>query len=86
MAPEEYRLNQCVIIFLIENQDHFLIGRQGTEADDKTGLEGQKGGASAVNTPTTPAPNRNGGVTRSSSNASAGADSVAREGQIRRTK
>ncbi|KAI1213077.1 RhoGAP-domain-containing protein [Annulohypoxylon truncatum] len=26
MAPEEYRLNQCVIIFLIENQDHFLIG------------------------------------------------------------
>ncbi|KAJ2893797.1 Rho-GTPase-activating protein 5 like [Zalerion maritima] len=26
MAPEEYRLNQCVLIFLIENQDHFLIG------------------------------------------------------------
>ncbi|KAJ8109005.1 hypothetical protein ONZ43_g6257 [Nemania bipapillata] len=30
MAPEEYRLNQCVIIFLIEHQDHFLIGMQGT--------------------------------------------------------
>lgn len=28
MAPEEYRLNQTVLIFLIENQDHFLIGMQ----------------------------------------------------------
>ncbi|KAK6843246.1 hypothetical protein PG987_004106 [Apiospora arundinis] len=36
MAPEEYRLNQCVIIFLIENQDHFLIGMPGTAADEKT--------------------------------------------------
>ncbi|KAK0753062.1 hypothetical protein B0T18DRAFT_314248 [Schizothecium vesticola] len=86
MAPEEYRLNQCVIIFLIENQDHFLIGMQGTAADEKTVQEVQKGGPPAVNTPTTPGPNRNGGVTRSSSTASAGADSVAREGQIRRNK
>lgn len=86
MAPEEYRLNQCVIIFLIENQDHFLIGMQGTAADEKTVQEVQKGGAPAAKTPTTPRPNRNGGVTRSSSNASAGADSVAREGQIRRNK
>ncbi|KAK1832312.1 hypothetical protein QBC39DRAFT_405205 [Podospora conica] len=86
MAPEEYRLNQCVIIFLIENQDHFLIGMQGTAADEKTVQEVQKGGAPVVNTPSTPGPNRNGGVTRSSSNASAGADSVAREGQIRRNK
>ncbi|KAM0284854.1 hypothetical protein ACHAQH_001775 [Verticillium albo-atrum] len=43
MAPEEYRLNQCVIIFLIENQDHFLIGMQGTATDEKTKQEIEKG-------------------------------------------
>ncbi|KAK5653099.1 hypothetical protein OQA88_9197 [Cercophora sp. LCS_1] len=86
MAPEEYRLNQCVIIFLIENQDHFLIGMQGTAADEKTVQEVQKGGTPIVKTPTTPTPNRKGGVTRSSSNASAGAESVAKDGQIRRNK
>ncbi|KAK0623275.1 hypothetical protein B0T14DRAFT_536200 [Immersiella caudata] len=86
MAPEEYRLNQSVIIFLIENQDHFLIGMQGTAADEKTVQEVQKGGTPIVKTPTTPGPNRKSGVTRSSSNASAGAESVAKDGQIRRNK
>jgi len=82
MAPEEYRLNQCVIIFLIENQDNFLIGMQGTAADEKTVREVQKG-TPIINTPTTP---RKSGVTRSSSNASAGAENVAKDGQIRRNK
>jgi len=86
MAPEEYRLNQSVIIFLIENQDNFLIGMQGTAADEKTVQEVQKGGTPIVKTPTTPGPNRKSGVTRSSSNASAGAESVAKDGQIRRNK
>lgn len=87
MAPEEYRLNQTVIIFLIENQDHFLIGMQGTAADEKTVQEVQKGGPQALKSPTTPAPNRrSGNVTRSSSSASAGAESVAKDGQIRRNK
>lgn len=87
MAPEEYRLNQCVIIFLIENQDHFLIGMQGTAADEKTVREVQKGGNTPiVKTPTTPTPNRKSGVTRSSSNASAAAESVAKDGQVRRNK
>ncbi|EMC99001.1 hypothetical protein BAUCODRAFT_65149, partial [Baudoinia panamericana UAMH 10762] len=36
MAPQEYRLSQDVLIFLIENQDSFLIGMQGTEADPET--------------------------------------------------
>ena len=83
MAPEEYRLNQCVIIFLIENQDHFLIGMQGTAADEKTVKEVQRG------TPPTggPAtPSRKPGIARSSSNASAGAESVARDGKIRRNR
>ncbi|KAL6851067.1 GTPase activating protein (GAP) for Rho1p [Amphichorda felina] len=87
MAPEEYRLNQCVIIFLIENQDHFLIGMQGTEADEKTKSEVEFGGT-PVTTPLTPTANRRSGtgVYRSSSNASAGAQSVLRDGQIRRNR
>ena len=85
MAPEEYRLNQCVIIFLIENQDHFLIGMQGTAADEKTVQEVQQGSAQ-TNAPATPIPIRKSGVHRSSSNASAGAESVARDGKIRRNR
>ncbi|KAI0382934.1 RhoGAP-domain-containing protein [Hypomontagnella monticulosa] len=83
MAPEEYRLNQCVIIFLIENQDHFLIGMQGTGTDEKTKQEIEKGPPTLI-TPATP--NRNSGVARSASNASAGAESVSRDGKIRRNR
>ncbi len=83
MAPEEYRLNQCVIIFLIENQDHFLIGMQGTAADEKTVAEVQQG-TPVVKPPSTPTPRS--GIVRSPSIASAGAENVAREGSIRRNK
>lgn len=83
MAPEEYRLNQCVIIFLIENQDHFLIGMQGTAADEKTVEEVQQG-TPVLNPPSTPTANS--GVVRSASTASAGAESVAKDGSIRRNK
>ncbi|KAK6950188.1 hypothetical protein Daesc_008514 [Daldinia eschscholtzii] len=83
MAPEEYRLNQCVIIFLIENQDHFLIGMQGTGTDERTKQEIENGPPTVV-TPATP--NRNIGVTRSASSASAGAESVSRDGKIRRNR
>lgn len=83
MAPEEYRLNQCVIIFLIENQDHFLIGMQGTGTDEKTKQEIEKGPPTLV-TPATPS--RSTGVVRSASNASAGAESVSRDGKIRRNR
>lgn len=86
MAPEEYRLNQCVIIFLIENQDHFLIGMPGTGADEMTKKEVESGTPAA--TPLTPTSNRRSGtgVNRSASNASAGAQSVYRDGQIRRNR
>ncbi|KAG5922514.1 hypothetical protein E4U42_005443 [Claviceps africana] len=77
MAPEEYRLNQCVLIFLIENQDHFLIGMQGTAADENTKKEVESG------TPNNPNAK---GVNRTASNASAGANSVRKEGQIRRNR
>lgn len=83
MAPEEYRLNQCVLIFLIENQDHFLIGMQGTAADEKTMKEVASGTPTG---PLTPNPNRTSGLDRSSSNASAGATSVRRDGKVRRNR
>lgn len=85
MAPEEYRLNQIVLIFLIENQDHFLIGMQGTAADEQTVIDVQRG-----TPPVTPGISMEGagviGVTRTASNASAGAESVARDGKIRRNR
>ncbi|OAQ87230.1 GTPase-activating protein [Purpureocillium lilacinum] len=84
MAPEEYRLNQCVLIFLIENQDHFLIGMQGTAADEETKKEVELGTPTG---PLTPNPNKtSGGLDRSSSNASAGATSVRRDGKVRRNR
>ncbi|KAI0199657.1 hypothetical protein F4808DRAFT_461540 [Astrocystis sublimbata] len=83
MAPEEYRLNQCVLIFLIEHQDHFLIGMQGTGTDEQTKQEIEKGTPKIV-APSTP--NRQGGIMRSASNASAGAESVTRDGTIRRNR
>lgn len=84
MSPEEYRLNQCVIIFLIENQDHFLIGMQGTGTDEKTVKEIESGAVGTILV-TTPS-NHQSGLGRSSSNASAGAQSVRRDGQIRRNR
>ncbi|KAL1894938.1 GTPase activating protein (GAP) for Rho1p [Sporothrix stenoceras] len=85
MAPEEYRLNQTVLIFLIENQDHFLIGMRGTAADEQTVQEVSRG-----TPPVTPGVQIEGagvvGVTRTASNASAGAESVARDGKIRRNR
>lgn len=81
MSPSEYRLSQDVIIFLIENQDNFLIGMSGTAADEKTVREVQSGvqprqpGSPKPKTPT---------IGRSASNASAGADSLRKFGGIRR--
>lgn len=85
MAPAEYRLSQDVLIFLIENQDHFLIGMHGTAADEKTVRDVQSAGQSSrgPNAPVTPVRSKT-IVGRSSSNASAGADSVRRFGNLRR--
>lgn len=87
MAPEEYRLNQCVIIFLIENQDHFLIGMPGTAADQKTKQDIEQGppvvvSAATPNHSRTRAP----GIIRSASSSSAAAESVSRDGMIRRNR
>lgn len=77
MAPNEYRLSQDVLIFLIENQDNFLIGMTGTAMDEKTKDE-VKSGPPSVTTPKTTT------IGRSASTASAGADSLRRAAGIRR--
>ncbi len=85
MAPGEYRLNQTVLIFLIENQDHFIIGMRGTAVDERTVQEVQK--ATPPVTPGFPGEMAGTvGVSRTASNASAGAESVARDGKIRRNR
>lgn len=85
MKPHEYRLSQDVLIFLIENQDSFLIGMNGTAADEKTVKEVQSGipPPRQSHSPSTPR-NSPAGLGRSASNASAGADSLRRFGGIRR--
>ncbi|KAI9823775.1 MAG: hypothetical protein M1832_002332 [Thelocarpon impressellum] len=85
MSPGEYRLSQDVLVFLIEKQDHFLIGMRGTAADDETVKEVQSGGTPQATTPTSAWHGRPGHhVGRSSSGASAGADSIRRFGGVRR--
>lgn len=84
MAPAEYRLSQDVLIFLIENQDHFLIGMQGTGTDEKTVKEIQSGPPTPqARPPTTPGRTKT-FLGRSASTSSAGAESVRRFGNIRR--
>ena len=86
MAPQEYRLSQDVLIFLIDNQDNFLIGMHGTAADPETVKDVQSGPltpSKAPNTPTTPGRSKT-IIGRSSSNASAGADSIRKFGSLRR--
>ena len=75
MSPPDYRLSQDVLIFLIENQDHFIIGMQGTEADEKTVQEIQSG---------PPTPKLQSGPRTPPTTMSAGAESVRAYGGLRR--
>ncbi|KAH8694887.1 putative Rho GTPase activator [Talaromyces proteolyticus] len=77
MAPNEYRLSQDVLIFLIENQDNFLFGMNGTAADPQTVKEFQNSAAAT-------APTKAAGLRRSASNASGGADSLRKYENLRR--
>ncbi|KAF2995682.1 hypothetical protein E8E13_002846 [Curvularia kusanoi] len=85
MSPQDYRLNQDVLIFLIDNQDHFLIGMEGTAVDEGTVKQIESGpNTPQVRTPTTPGRN-NSGINRSAStSSSAGADSLRKYGGVRR--
>ncbi|KAJ6119182.1 hypothetical protein N7523_003462 [Penicillium sp. IBT 18751x] len=77
MAPAEYKLSQDVLIFLIENQDHFLVGMSGTCADEQQMKEVEAGVPSR---PTTTQSN----VRRSVSSASASTESQRKLDSIRR--
>jgi hypothetical protein len=85
MSPQDYRLSQDVLIFLIDNQDHFLIGMEGTAVDEGTVKHVESGPSTPqARTPTTPGRN-NSGIGRSASAASsAGAESVRRYHGVRR--
>lgn len=83
LYPEAYRLSQDVLIFLIDNQDYFLVGMSGTEADEKTVKEVQSGVQRQPNTPTKATQT---GLGRSASNASAGADSLRKAARPRRNR
>lgn len=84
MRPQEYRLSQDVLIFLIDNQDSFLIGMSGTAADEKTVKEVQSGAQTRQPSTPTSARASQTGLGRSVSNASAGTDSLRKYGGVRR--
>ncbi|RAH41233.1 putative Rho GTPase activator (Sac7) [Aspergillus brunneoviolaceus CBS 621.78] len=77
MSPDEYKLSQDVLIFLIENQDHFLFGMNGTAADEQT-LKEVEGGV--TRRPTTHSTN----IRRSVSSASGGGESFRKYESLRR--
>lgn len=85
MTPDEYLLSQDVLVFLIENQDSFLVGMEGTAADDKT-IQDVQGGYHRPGKTSSPSTPRTlyAALGRSASNASAGAESLRKFGGIRR--
>lgn len=84
MKPQEYRLSQNVLVFLINNQDSF-IGMKGTAIDEKTARDIQSDEPPVRQSESPPRPRLpQGTLGRSPSNASAGADSVRRFGSVRR--
>lgn len=85
MSPQDYRLSQDVLIFLIDNQDHFLIGMEGTAVDEGTVKHVESGPPTPqARTPTTPARNNTGIGRSASTSSSAGAASLRKSGGVRR--
>lgn len=85
MSPQDYRLSQDVLIFLIDNQDHFLIGMEGTAVDERTVKHIESGPPTPqAKTPTTPGRNNSGIGRSASTSSSAGAESLRKMGGVRR--
>lgn len=85
MSPQDYRLSQDVLIFLIDNQDHFLIGMEGTAVDEGTARHVQSGPSTPqARTPTTPSRNTSGIGRSISAASSAAAESIRKFGGVRR--
>ncbi|KAK6339575.1 hypothetical protein TWF718_008972 [Orbilia javanica] len=79
MSPADYRLSQDVLIFLILNQDNFLLGMRGSDENDdhhgdKVPSEGYQPSSES------PRSQSKNGLDRHPSNASAGAESVKKFG------
>ncbi|KAH7113824.1 Rho-GTPase-activating protein 5 [Dendryphion nanum] len=84
MSPQDYRLSQDVLIFLIDNQDHFLIGMEGTAVDERTVKHIESGPSTPqTRTPTTPGRTKTALGRSASTSSSAGAESLRKFG-IRR--
>ena len=81
MAPEEYKLSQDVLVFLIENQDHFLFGMTGTAADEQTLKDVEAGPAPRIPYSNS---NSNSKPRRSASSASAGQEGPRKYDGLRR--
>lgn len=85
MSPQDYRLSQDVLIFLIDNQDHFLIGMEGTAVDEGTVKHVESGPSTPqARTPTTPGRTKSGLGRSASAASSAGAESLRKFGGVRR--
>ncbi|OAG02867.1 RhoGAP-domain-containing protein [Paraphaeosphaeria sporulosa] len=85
MSPQDYRLSQDVLIFLIDNQDHFLIGMEGTAVDEGTVKHIESGPSTPqARTPTTPGRNKSGLGRSASAASSAAAESLRKFGGVRR--
>jgi hypothetical protein len=85
MSPQDYRLSQDVLIFLIDNQDHFLIGMEGTAVDEGTVKHIESGPSTPqARTPTTPGRNNSGIGRSASTTSSAAAESIRKYNGVRR--
>lgn len=89
MSPEEYKLSQDVLIFLIENQDHFLVGMSGTTPDEQQVKEVEAGLQPAASSKDVEGglasrPSTTSNIRRSVSNASASNDSHRKMDSVRR--
>lgn len=89
MSPEEYKLSQDVLIFLIENQDHFLVGMSGTTPDEQQVKEVEAGLQPAASSKDVEGglvsrPSTTSNIRRSISNASASNDSHRKMDSVRR--
>lgn len=80
MSPGDYKLSQDVLVFLITNQDHFLLGMRGSVENE--GIDSLIV-PEVSRTPASPRRSRT-LISRSPSASSAGADDVRKYGNLRR--
>ncbi|KAF3086892.1 hypothetical protein TWF569_004256 [Orbilia oligospora] len=80
MSPADYRLSQDVLIFLILNQDNFLLGMRGSDENDDNHHEDKVPSEGYQPSSESPRNQSKNGLDRHPSNASAGAESVKKFG------